>query len=90
MEINRHSVFQLCYEHKNTVILPLGDYLGMIGALLEAILTHRSAQENSNVMLECSIPSLLIKLLTVGKPYQSLLQSTYLHNLANIIRQLMV
>lgn len=90
MPSNQQSIFQICHEQDGTLVLPLGDYLGIIGALLEAILTNRAAHDNSLVMLECEIPQRLVKLLTLERPYPALFQSTYLGNLANILRHLYV
>lgn len=86
----QQSVFQICYEQDGTLILPLGDYLGIIGALLEAILTNRTSNDNSLAMIECEIPQRLVKLLTLERPYPALFQSTYLNNLAIILRHLYV
>ncbi|KAI1715515.1 E3 ubiquitin-protein ligase [Ditylenchus destructor] len=83
------SSFQLCFEQDGGSVLPLGDYAGIIGSLLEAVLTNRAAQENSLLILECGVPQKLVKILTFGKPYPAIQQSSYLQNLANIIRHLL-
>uniref|UniRef100_A0A915E7Q5 UBA domain-containing protein n=1 Tax=Ditylenchus dipsaci TaxID=166011 RepID=A0A915E7Q5_9BILA len=87
--VGEQSIFQICYEQDGTTFLPLGDYAGIIGSLLEAVLTNRAAQENSLLILECDIPRKLVKILTFGRPYPAILQSSYLQNLANIIRHLL-
>ena len=69
-------------------ILPLGDYIAMIGSLLESMLTNRGTQENSSLIIECGIPLRLIKLLSFERPSTPILSSTYLPNLSNILRHI--
>lgn len=62
----------------------------MIGSLLEAMLTNRGAQENSSLIIEGGIPSRLTKFLCLERPGSPILSSTYLTNLSNIFRHVVV
>lgn len=80
----------MCYEQNGLTIFPLGDYIGMVGSLLETMLTNRGIQENSSLIIECGIPLRLVKFLGLQKPCSSVLSSSYLGNLSNIFRHIMV
>lgn len=82
--------FRICHIHEGVKVLPLGDYLGMIGKMLEAILVNSTISETGAAMVEGEMPRRLVQLLTLGKPHPALLQSTYLQSLASILRSLVV
>lgn len=86
----RTSEFRICHIHEGVKVLPLGDYLGMIGKMLEAILVNSTISETGVAMVEGEVPRRLVQLLTLGKPHPALLQSTYLQSLASILRSLVV
>lgn len=83
---------RMCYEHSGyeQKILPLGDYLAMLGGLLDSMLANRATRETSALMLECKVPLRMVKLLVLDKQNPAVVQSTYLQSLANVIRHLMV
>lgn len=82
--------FRICHVHEGMKVLPLGDYLGMIGKMLEAILVNSAISETGAAMVEGEVPQRLVQLLVLGKPHPALLQSTYLQSLASILRSLVV
>ncbi|KAI3414215.1 E3 ubiquitin-protein ligase huwe1 [Globodera pallida] len=74
-------------EDESVPLLPLGDYLAMLGIVLETMLTNRGVQDNVQAANEFSISLRLVKLITQAKqPSPLMLQSNYLHMLANILR----
>uniref|UniRef100_A0A914LPH2 UBA domain-containing protein n=1 Tax=Meloidogyne incognita TaxID=6306 RepID=A0A914LPH2_MELIC len=64
----------------------LGDYMAIMGVMIETILSNRNVQDNIQTINELNIPVRLVKLLSEAKkPNPVLLNSSYLPNLANIL-----
>ncbi|CAK5066333.1 unnamed protein product [Meloidogyne enterolobii] len=64
----------------------LGDYMAIMGVMIETILSNRNVQDNIQTINELNIPVRLVKLLSEAKkPQTVLLNSSYLPNLANIL-----
>ncbi|KAL7072127.1 hypothetical protein ACQ4LE_008758 [Meloidogyne hapla] len=64
----------------------LGDYMAIMGVMIETILSNRSVQDNIQTLNELNIPIRLVKLLSEAKkPNPVLLNSSFLPNLANIL-----
>ncbi|CAK5050637.1 unnamed protein product [Meloidogyne enterolobii] len=64
----------------------LGDYMAIMGVMIETILSNRNVQDNIQTLNELNIPVRLVKLLSEAKkPQTVLLNSSYLPNLANIL-----
>lgn len=74
------------FDETSVVHIPLGDYMAMIGVILETMLTNRGNHENVQMLNEYGVPTKLVRLLaTAEKPNPLLLNSNFLSSLANIL-----
>lgn len=78
--------FQMVQENQ----LAAHDFMLLFARIVEAVLANSTAAENSNVMLECELPQLLLKFFSVEKPGSNTSLSLFTAVIPNIFRLLLV